>query len=59
MLSGIASVPGGMVRHGETVATPVRVAIPARYPDDHAMSFDRGDLRGAQGVAVTDDGTTP
>jgi len=52
MLRGIATEPGCLACHGKDVAGPVRDAILAHYPDDHATGFDVGDLRGALWVEV-------
>jgi len=33
--------------HGETVAEPIKQAIAKYYPQDNAMGFNKGDIRGA------------
>jgi len=43
---GMHDQPRGACHGGET-ADDVRVAIAARYPQDHATGFSAGDLRGA------------
>ncbi|KRA46497.1 hypothetical protein ASD72_04645 [Pseudoxanthomonas sp. Root630] len=57
MMRGIATEPGCLACHGKDVATPIRNAILARYPDDQATGFDVGDLRGALWVEVPEDPT--
>jgi len=59
MMRGIATEPGCVLCHGKNVAEPIRDAIRARYPDDHATGFDVGDLRGALWVEVPAAGAAP
>lgn len=43
---GIPTQAPCLACHGSVIAEPVRAAIDARYPDDHATGFAEGDLRG-------------
>jgi len=52
MMRGIVTEPVCLACHGTAVAPEVRAAILASYPDDGAIGFAPGDLRGALWVEV-------
>lgn len=45
--------------HGATLAPPVAEAVAARYPDDRAVGFEVGELRGAFLIDWPAEETTP
>ncbi|MBV6417229.1 MAG: hypothetical protein CMLOHMNK_01868 [Steroidobacteraceae bacterium] len=52
MMRGIVTEPACLGCHGKDIAPAIRDAIRLRYPDDGAIGFAVGDLRGALWVEV-------
>jgi hypothetical protein len=52
MMRGIAVEPMCLACHGKAVAPATQAALKRHYPEDNAIGFDVGDLRGALWVEV-------
>jgi hypothetical protein len=50
----IVTAPLCLTCHGETLAPGVAAAVESRYPQDRAVGFAAGDLRGAFHVSWRD-----
>lgn len=57
-MRAIPAQPMCLACHGKAIAPDVQKAIDARYPEDKAIDFEAGDLRGAFSIRWTGDAVT-